>query len=153
MKIAIGSDHGGFQLKQEIIRLFESRTLEYEDYGSFDTACVDYPDYALAVAEAVASENCRFGIICCGTGIGVSIVANKVPGVRAAVCHEPFTARLCREHNDANILTLGERVTGNGLALEIVNAFLNAKFAGGRHAARVEKIRQIEQKYCGGRHE
>ncbi|HEX3015230.1 MAG TPA: ribose 5-phosphate isomerase B [Desulfobacteria bacterium] len=150
MKIALGSDHGGFRLKNEIKQVFSSRGLTFTDLGTFSTDSVDYPDFALAVAEEVASGRCSLGIICCGTGIGVSIVANKVPGVRAAVCHDPYSARMAREHNDANVLTLGERVTGVGLAMDIVEAFLSAAFAGGRHAARVEKIRQIETKYCQG---
>lgn len=149
MKLALGSDHGGYRLKEEVKQLLAGRKLEYKDFGAFGSESVDYPDFALAVAEAVASGEYALGIICCGTGLGVSMVANKVPGVRAAVCHEPYSARMTREHNDANILTLGERVVGVGLALATVTAFLEASFAGGRHAARVEKIRLIEQKYCG----
>ena len=150
MKLALGSDHGGYRLKEEVKKLLEGRSIEYRDFGTFSTEPVDYPDYALAVSEAVASGEFGMGIICCGTGLGVSIAANKVPGIRAAVCHEPYSARMTREHNDANVLTLGERVTGIGLALETVTAFLDTPFAGGRHTVRVEKICEIENKYYGG---
>lgn len=151
MKLAVGSDHGGYRLKEEIKQYLSLQAIEYQDFGTFSNESVDYPDYALAVAEAVADRNCELGIICCGTGLGVSIVANKVPGVRAAVCQEPYSARMAREHNDANVLTIGERVTGVGLAMEVVKAFLQTPFAGGRHALRVDKIRQIEAKYSGKR--
>jgi len=149
MKLALGSDHGGYRLKEEIKALLQGKSIEFKDFGTSGSESVDYPDFALAVAEAVASKEYAQGIICCGTGLGVAMVANKVPGVRAAVCQEPYSARMAREHNDANVLTLGERVTGVGLALETVEAFLDASFAGGRHAARLEKIRRIEQKYSG----
>lgn len=121
--------------------------IHYHDFGTHAPDAVDYPDFALPVAEAVARGEFDRGIIVCGTGIGVSIVANKVPGVRAALCHDTFSARSSRAHNDANILTLGERVVGPGLALEIVRVWLASEFEGGRHARRVAKIAAIEKKY------
>jgi ribose 5-phosphate isomerase B len=147
MKIAVGSDHGGFSLKQVIIEHLRSKNIEFKDFGTFDTKSVDYPDYGLAVAEAVASEEYDKGIIICGTGIGISIAANKVPGIRAAHCTDTFSANAAGEHNNANIIALGERITGPGLALDIVDAYLNSKFQGGRHAERVNKISEIEKKY------
>ncbi|HZK25037.1 MAG TPA: ribose 5-phosphate isomerase B [Oscillospiraceae bacterium] len=148
MKIAIASDHGGFHLKQQINTYLAEEGYISHDLGTMSAASVDYPDFALQVAEAVAGGEYNLGIICCGTGIGVSIAANKVPGIRAAHCHDTFSARMSREHNDANVLTLGERVLGPGLALEVVAAFLQGSYAGGRHACRVEKIKAIEHKYC-----
>ncbi|ACV64846.1 sugar-phosphate isomerase, RpiB/LacA/LacB family [Desulfofarcimen acetoxidans DSM 771] len=147
MRVAIAADHGGFQLKKEIIECLRADGFEYKDFGTYSEESVDYPDLALAVAEAVKAGDYDRGIICCGTGIGVSLAANKVPGIRAALCHDTFSARCAREHNDANILTLGQRVIGAGLAAEIVRIWLNTVFAGGRHARRVEKIAQIEAKY------
>lgn len=147
MKIAIASDHGGFRLKGEVIRLLRESGIEFKDFGTFSEEPVDYPDIALAVAEAVRSGEFERGVLCCGTGIGVAVVANKVPGIRAAQCHDTFSARASREHNDANILTMGQRVIGPGLARDVVKAWLQAEFQGGRHARRVEKIRAIEQKY------
>lgn len=146
MRVAVGSDHGGFRLKQEIIRILEEERVEFRDFGTFSPESCDYPDIALTVAEAVAGEEYHRGIIICGTGIGVAIVANKVPGIRAAPCHDTFSARMAREHNDTNILTLGERVIGPGLAAEIVRVWLKAEFAGGRHKRRVEKIAAIERR-------
>ncbi|MEW9094462.1 MAG: ribose 5-phosphate isomerase B [Clostridiaceae bacterium] len=147
MKIALGSDHAGLPLKKEIIKHLESKGIEIKDFGTLTEDSCDYPDYALAVAEEVAAKNFDFGILVCGTGIGISIAANKVPGVRAALCGDTFSAHACREHNDANILALGQRVVGAGLALDIVEAFLGAKYEGGRHGKRVDKISQIEKKY------
>ena len=145
--LAIGCDHGGFNLKPVIIKYLEEHKIQYKDFGTFDSASCDYPDYALKVAEAVASGECDRGILICGTGIGVSIAANKVKGIRAALCGDVFSAKATRAHNNANILTIGERVTGPGLALEIVDAFLNTGFDGGRHPVRVNKITEIENKY------
>lgn len=146
--IAIGSDHGGYDLKTEIIKYLTSQGLEYKDYGSCDSvSSVDYPDYGKTVAEAVSSGDCEKGIIICGTGIGISIAANKVPGIRAALCTDCYMARMSREHNDANILALGARVLGPGLALEIVDTWLKTSFSGGRHKIRVDKISEIESKY------
>lgn len=147
MKIAIGSDHGGFELKKEIISFLEKSNYEVEDFGTNSTESCDYADYSLKVAEAVAEKKCEFGILICGTGIGISIAANKVPGVRAALCSDTFSAHATREHNDANILALGARVVGPGLALDIVKTFLGAEFEGDRHIARISKITAIEKKY------
>lgn len=147
MSIAIGSDHGGFQLKEVIKEYLTQENYDFVDFGTSSEISVDYPDYALKVAEAVASGSCAKGILICGTGIGVGIVANKVPGIRAALCHDTFSARASREHNDANILTMGERVIGRGVALEIVRIWLTTDFAGGRHTCRVDKIREVEKKY------
>lgn len=147
MKIALGSDHAGLKLKKVIMEHLKEKNLEYEDFGTYTESSCDYPDFALKVAERVAAGEFNFGILVCGTGIGISISANKVPGIRAALCSDTFSAHACREHNDANILAMGERVVGPGLALDIVDAFLNAGFLGGRHANRVNKIKEIEKKY------
>ncbi len=148
MRLALASDHGGFRLKAEIIDFLKDNQIEYEDMGTYSEDPVDYPDFSLKVAEAVAQGLFDLGIICCGTGIGVSIAANKVPGVRAALCHDTFSARMAREHNNANVLTMGQRVIGPGLAIEIVSTFLKAGFLKeGRHGRRVEKITEIEKKY------
>jgi len=154
LRIALGSDHGGFQLKKAIKEYLDQQGIANQDLGTYNAEAVDYPDYARQVAEAVAGGACDRGILCCGTGIGVCIAANKVPGIRAALCHDTFSARAAREHNDANILTLGERVIGAGLALDIVATWLAAEFNGGRHARRVGKISAIEASYCcGGGHQ
>lgn len=147
MKIALASDHGGYKLKIEILKHLKEKGIEFEDFGTYSEESCDYPDYALKVAEKVAAKEFEFGILVCGTGIGIGIAANKVPGVRAALCGDTFSAHACREHNNANILTLGERVTGPGLALDIVDIFLNTEFQGGRHEKRVNKISEIEKKY------
>lgn len=147
MKIAIGCDHGGFNLKNEIIKHLNSKNIEFKDFGTYTTESCDYPDIAEEVATNVANKEYDFGILVCGTGIGISIAANKVPGIRAALCHDTFSAHATREHNNANILTLGERVVGPGLALDIVDTFLNSKFEGDRHQRRIDKISQIEKKY------
>ena len=142
--IAIGSDHGGFELKKEVMAHLDARGLEYKDFGTYSDASCDYPVYGKAVAKAVASGECERGIIICGTGIGISIAANKVHGIRAAVCSDTFSARAAREHNDANILCIGERVVGQGLAMELIDVFLCAKFLGGKHQRRVDKLMAIE---------
>lgn len=147
MKIAIGSDHAGFDLKQEIIRHLETRGYDLKDHGTYRKESCDYSDYGRLVAEAVVNGEADKGILVCGTGIGISIAANKVPGIRAAHCTDTFSAHASRQHNDANVLTLGERVVGVGLALDIVDSFLAAEFEGGRHAIRVNKITEIEKKY------
>lgn len=147
MKIAIGCDHGAFALKTEIIKYLKSENYEIKDFGTYSEDSCDYPDIALPVAEAVADKQFDFGILLCGTGIGIGISANKVPGIRAALCSDTFSAHATREHNDANILTMGQRVVGTGLALDIVKTFLNTKFEGGRHVKRIEKITAIEKKY------
>lgn len=147
MKIALGSDHGGYLLKTEIKAYLQSKGYEVEDFGCFTAEAVDYPEIGQAVGEAVAEGKFEKGIICCGTGIGISISANKVPGVRAALCGDCFSAKASREHNNANILALGERVTGIGLAKMIVDVWLENEFLGGRHGLRVNKIKAIEDKF------
>lgn len=139
--IAIGSDHGGFALKQALMKHLEARGLAYKDYGTYTEASCDYPVYAKAVANAVANGECERGIIICGTGIGVSITANKVPGIRAALCGDCFSAEATRQHNDANILCMGARVTGEGLALKIADIFLDTPFSEDeRHKRRISMI-------------
>ena len=139
--IAIGSDHGGFELKQEIMAHLEKRGLEYKDFGTYTPESCDYPVYGKAVAHAVASGECERGILICGTGIGISITANKIPGIRAALCTDCFCAEATRLHNDANILALGGRVVGPGLALKIVDTFLDTPFSGDeRHKRRISMI-------------
>lgn len=139
--IAIASDHGGFELKQAIMAHLTKRGLEYKDLGAYNAESCDYPDYAKPVAHAVASGDCEKGIIICGTGIGVSITANKVPGIRCALCGDCFSAQATREHNDANVLALGARVVGEGLALMIVDTFLDTPFSNDpRHVRRISKI-------------
>lgn len=147
MKIAIGSDHAGLSLKLEVIKHLEGKLIEIKDFGTYTSESCDYPDFAEKVANEVVKKNYELGILVCGTGIGISIAANKVPGIRAALCGDTFSAHACREHNDANILALGQRVVGVGLALDIVDAFIGAKFEGDRHFKRVSKISEIEKKY------
>ncbi|MBM7609022.1 ribose 5-phosphate isomerase B [Lysinibacillus composti] len=144
MKIAISSDHGGNNLRKEIMALLDELNISYEDFGPTSSDSVDYPDYAKPVAEGVASGNFDRGILICGTGIGMSIAANKVKGIRCALVHDVFSAKATRCHNDSNILAMGERVIGPGLAREIVQAWLNTDFEGGRHTRRVEKISELE---------
>ena len=139
--IAIGSDHGGFELKKEVMAHLDARGLEYKDFGTYSDASCDYPVYGKAVAKAVASGECERGIIICGTGIGISIAANKVHGIHAALCGDCFSAEAARQHNDANVLALGARVVGPGLALKIVDTFLDTPFSNGeRHIRRIEMI-------------
>lgn len=145
MRIAIGSDHGGFHLKEEIKQMLDEQNMVYHDFGTHSTEAVDYPDISRNVAEAVAAGEYDRGIIICGTGIGVNIAANKIKGIRAALCHDVFSAQMSREHNDANVLTMGERVIGPGLACMIVKTWLSAEFAGGRHRRRVAKISELEK--------
>ena len=150
MKLAIGSDHGGFELKEEIIKFVKTiKDLDLVDFGAMCKESVDYPDYAQKVSEAVSSGAADRGILICGTGIGMSITANRYPGVRAALCHDHFTARMSRLHNDANILVLGDRVIGKGVALDMVQTWLETGFEGGRHQKRLDKIREIEQTIKG----
>ena len=144
MKIAVGSDHAGYQLKLAAIRLLMDKRLDFVDVGCNSTDSCDYPDYARKVADLVAEGTCDLGLLFCGTGIGMSIAANKVRKIRAAVCSDTFSARAAREHNDANLLCVGERVVGQGLAMELVDVFLEAKFLGGKHQRRVDKIMSIE---------
>ena len=139
--IAIGSDHGGFELKKEVMAHLDARGLEYKDFGTYSDASCDYPVYGKAVAKAVASGECERGIIICGTGIGISIAANKVHGIRAALCGDCFSAEATRQHNDANVLALGARVIGPGLALKIVDTFLYTPLSNSeRHIRRIEMI-------------
>lgn len=147
MKIALACDHGGLNLKNAVKKYLEENGYEYEDFGTNTTDSCDYPDYALPAAEAVASGKCDKGILVCSTGIGVSMVANKVPGVRCAHCHDAYCAKFTRLHNDANVLAMGEKVVGVGYALQIVETFLTTEFEGGRHQRRVDKITAIEKKY------
>lgn len=148
MKIAIGCDHAALKLKNDVIEKLRKEGYEVEDFGIHEQKSVDYPDYALPVAEAVASGRADKGILICGTGIGMSIAANKVKGIRCALCSDTFSAHATREHNDANILAFGERVVGEGLAMDIVDAFLKTPFSGDdRHVKRIAKISAIEDKY------
>lgn len=141
--IGIGADHGGFKLKQEIIKYLEENKIEYKDYGAYNCDSVDYPLYAKAVAKDVANKTLEKGIVICGTGIGISISANKIKGIRCALCHDVFSAKATRDHNDANMLAMGERVIGTGLALEIVKAFLETDFSNDeRHIRRIELIEE-----------
>ncbi len=144
-KVIFGSDHAGLGLRAEAIRVAREQGLEVDDLGPFSGDSVDYPDYARKVAEAVASGKARFGVLVCGTGIGMSISANKVKGVRAAHCTTEYEARMARAHNDANVLCIGERVLGAGQAGAVVSAFLAQPFEGGRHQRRVDKIRAMEE--------
>ncbi|WP_297597524.1 ribose 5-phosphate isomerase B [uncultured Cetobacterium sp.] len=140
MKIALGADHGGFALKEIIKSHLEKKGFEILDKGAFSTESVDYPTYAKSVAKSILEKEADFGILICGTGIGISIAANRFKGIRAALCSNTTMAKLTREHNDANILALGARMTGDILALEIVDEFLRTQFEGGRHSTRIEAI-------------
>ncbi len=144
--LALAADHAAVALKAELVAELGRLGHEALDLGPFDATSVDYPDYATKVTSAVTSGQASLGVLLCGTGLGMAITANKVHGIRAALCRTEFEARMSRQHNDANVLCLGARVTGGGLAIEILKAFLGASFEGGRHAARVEKIRQVEAK-------
>lgn len=141
--VAIGCDHGGYELKLEIIKYLEDNKIPFKDYGCYSEASVDYPEYAKKVAHAVVDKECEKGILICGTGIGISIAANKVKGIRAALCSDCFSAQATREHNDANILALGGRVVGPGLAVKIVDTFLHTEFSGDeRHQRRIDLIEE-----------
>jgi ribose 5-phosphate isomerase B len=144
-RIVVGSDHAGFRTKETIKKYLEGAGYPVEDVGTHSEESVDYPDYAKAVGECVAAENDSLGVLVCGTGIGVSIAANKVEGIRAALAHDSLTARRAREHNDANVLALGGRVVGEDEAIAIVQEFLSAQFAGGRHQRRVDKISEMDR--------
>jgi ribose 5-phosphate isomerase B len=139
-QLAIASDHAGYELKQALVAELKQRGLDVRDYGTDSMASCDYPDFAHALGDAIDSGTSSLGILVCGTGVGMSIAANRHKGVRAVVCSEPFSARMARQHNDANVLCIGARVVGAGTALDIIDAFLRAEFEGGRHAARVAKI-------------
>ena len=144
MKIAIGCDHGGYALKREILRYLAQNNIAYADCGCDSEASVDYPVYAKKVTDLICSGVCERGILVCGTGIGMSIAANKCKGIRAAVCHDTFSARMTRMHNDTNVLCLGGRVVGAGRAVDIVELFLHTDFLGERHARRVQMIADLE---------
>jgi len=145
MKIGIGSDHRGFGLKGEVISLLQQMGYQYEDEGCYDEKSVDYPDPAEQVARKVGKGALDLGILICGTGIGMSIAANKVPGIRAALCSNQLNARMARQHNDANILCMGGEMIGSWQAAEVVKTFLATEFEGGRHVARVEKVRRLDR--------
>lgn len=147
MKVAIASDHGGINIREEIKSLLEELNIEYVDFGCECKTSVDYPDYALPVAEKVANGEFDKGILICGTGIGMSIAANKVKGIRCALVHDTFSAKATREHNDSNILAMGERVIGPGLARDIAKIWLSTDFEGGRHENRVGKITTYEAEH------
>lgn len=147
MKVAIGSDHGGYELKEFIKEYFDKNNIEYTDYGTNNEDSVDYPEFGHTVANAIKNKECDRGIVICGTGIGISISANKVPSIRCALCSDTYSARMSREHNNANMLALGARVIGKDLALEIVKTWIESEFEGGRHERRVNKISDIEDKY------
>ena len=151
--IALGADHAGWELKEALKAWLIEKGHQILDFGTHSPESVDYPDYALQVAESVASGKAERGLLVCGTGIGMTMTANKVPGIRAALCSDPFMARMSREHNDANILALGGRVMDEELGLEILQMWLSADFAGGRHEGRLEKIAQIERRHLQGREE
>ena len=146
MKISIASDHAGFELKEKIKKYLLELGHEYEDFGTNSNESVDYPDFALKVAGSVAKKECDRGILICGSGIGMSMAANKVHGIRAALCCNVEMARLSREHNDANVLTMGARMIDENTAKDIVRVWLTTEFAGGRHSRRVKKMRDIEEK-------
>ncbi len=147
MKIALGADHGGYELKEEIKNFLEQKKVEFYDFGTYDTSLTDYADWGIKVAEKVAQGEFERGILICGTGLGMCLTANKVPGIRATPCYGVFSARLSREHNDSNILVLGGRITGKDLARQIVEEWLTAEFDGERHKRRLDKITKIEIKY------
>lgn len=144
MKLMIGSDHGGYDLKQEVIKHLEELGHEVVDVGCYEPASCDYPDIAKAGCEKITSGECERGILICGTGIGISMAANKIKGIRAACCSDTFSAKFTRLHNDANVLCFGGRVVGPGLAIELVDAFLDNEFEGGRHQRRIDKVMALE---------
>ena len=143
-KIAIASDHGGFDLKESVITHLLKDGWEIDDLGPSNEDSVDYPDYGIKLAEAIANKKVERGIVICGTGVGMSIVVNRFPGIRGTLCSDVFTAKMCREHNDSNILIMGGRVIGKGLASEIVATWLSTAFEGGRHQRRLDKINEID---------
>ena len=143
--IAIGCDHGASNLKNAVKKYLEERGLEVKDFGIYEEGRVDYPDIAEVVCKSITSGECEKGILLCGTGIGISIAANKIKGIRAAVCNEVYCAKMAKCHNNANVITLGGRVVGEDVALEIVSAWLDAEFMGGRHQERIDKITNLEK--------
>ena len=147
--VALGADHAGFELKEALKAFLIDQGYQVLDYGTHSPEPVDYPDYAEQVAEAVATQKVERGVLICGTGIGMAMAANKVSGVRAALCSDLYTARMSREHNDANVLTLGGRLMGPDMALDILRMWLESEFTGGRHERRVDKIAQLERRHAG----
>ena len=145
MKIAMACDHGGLRLKNVLKADLEKNGYEVEDFGTYSEDSCDYPDYASLAAKAVASGKCERGVVVCGTGIGVSITANKVDGIRCALCHDVFSAKATRNHKDSNMLAMGQRVIGEGLALEILHTWMSNEYEGGRHDARIEKMMALEK--------
>ena len=143
--IAVASDHGGFDLKKDVIGLLMELGYKVNDMGPENSNSVDYPDYGISLARAVADKKVSRGIVICGTGIGMSIVVNRFPGIRGTLCSDVYTAKLCREHNDSNVLIMGGRVVGHGLAREIVKVWLGTPFEGGRHQKRLDKITQFDE--------
>ena len=146
MRIAIGSDHAGYELKCQLVNYLQHNNVEVHDMGTFNQDSVDYPDYAVQVCQTLARDNSDFGILICYTGIGMCMAANKFKGIRAALCHETYTAKMSREHNNANVLAMGGRTTGFEIADEIVRTWMKTEFAGGRHERRVNKIMALEAK-------
>ena len=143
-KIAIASDHGGFDLKESVIYSMREKGLEIDDLGPSSDDSVDYPDYGIKLAQAIVEQKVERGIVICGTGVGMSIVVNRFPGIRGTLCSDAYTAKMCREHNDSNILIMGGRVISKDLALEIVMIWLKTEFEGGRHQRRIDKINEID---------
>ncbi len=143
--IALGADHGGFELKEAIKKHLEENNIEYRDYGTFTPESVDYAGIALKTCTGIKNGECSLGILCCGTGVGISIAANKIKGIRAACCSDTFSAKYTRLHNDANVLCMGGRVVGAGLAFELVDVFLSTGFEGGRHQRRIDQITELEK--------
>ncbi len=146
MKIALGADHAGYPLKEAIKRYFDEKEIKYLDVGVYDTKSCDYPEQAVKLCEKITSGEAALGILCCGTGVGMSIAANKIKGIRAACCSDYFSAKYTRLHNDANVLCLGARVLGEGEALELADVFLNTEFLGGKHKRRIDLIAELENK-------
>lgn len=144
MKIALGADHGAFELKDSIKKHLDEKNIEYTDYGCFSKESVDYPKYAYLAAKAVADKKCDFGIICCTTGLGVSMAANKVKGIRAAVCTNEMLAEMTRRHNNANVICMGQNVVTPELANKMIDIFISTEFEGGRHQRRIDLITDIE---------
>lgn len=143
--LAIGCDHGGFELKGHIIKHLEEKGITYKDFGCYDENSIDYPDVAKAVCDSINNKECENGILICGTGIGISIAANKIKGIRAAHCHDIYSAEMTKRHNNANVICMGGRVIGRELAFGIVDAWLKAEFEGGRHQTRIDKIHMLEE--------
>ena len=149
--VALGADHGGFELKEAVKRHLEERGIEYRDFGSHTGEAVDYPDIALTACDAVVKGECGLALLFCGTGVGISIAANKVNGIRACCCSDVFSAKYTRLHNDANALCMGGRVVGAGLAIELVDIFLDTPYEGGRHQRRVDKLTALEERERAGK--